>query len=67
MIRSWEKSKVDIYFDDVEGEQLIRQGFNNLVNEVGEAQISDFVEAIDSLHELPAVHALVTDSYRYTI
>lgn len=67
MLKYWEKSKIDIYFDDVENEQFIRQGFSNLINEVEEADVQAFVEAIGSLHELDTAHAVVTDSHRYIV
>lgn len=67
MIKVWEKSKVDLYFEDVENEKLVRQGFNNLKNEATEEEIGSLVGAIDSLHELPAVHAIVSDSHRYIV
>lgn len=65
MIKVWENSKVDIYFEDAENEKLVRQGFNNLVQGVTEEEIGAFVQAVDSLHELPKSHAIVTESYRY--
>lgn len=67
MIKVWEKSKVDLYFEDIENEQLVRQGFNNLIDGVSEEEVGAFVDSINSLHELPAVHAIVSDSYRYIV
>lgn len=67
MIKVWEKSKVDLYFEDIENEQLVRQGFNNLIDGVSEEEVGAFVASINSLHELPAVHAIVSDSYRYIV
>lgn len=65
MTKTWEKSKIDVYFEDPESENLVRQGFNNLVDGVDEEKIGAFVQAVDGLHELPVAHALVSDSYRY--
>lgn len=67
MIKVWEKSKIDVYFEEEGQEQLVRQGFNNLVNDANEEQVGSFVETINSLHELPVAHAIVTDSHRYVL
>ncbi len=64
MAKTWEKSKVDVYFDDIENDKIVRQGFNNLVDEAEEGDIQAFVQAIDSLHELDTLHAVVTESHR---
>ncbi len=65
MIKVWENSKVDVYFEDLENETLVRQGFNNLIQGATEEEIGAFVQAVDSLHELPSAHAIVSESYRY--
>lgn len=65
MIKVWEDSKVAVYFEDIENETLVRQGFNNLISDVTEEDMKNFVETIGSLHELPTAHAVVTESYRY--
>lgn len=67
MAKVWEKSKIDIYFDDLEQEKLVRQGFNNLVDGTSEEDIASFVQTMNSLHELPAAHAIVSESYRYAV
>lgn len=63
----WEKSKVDIYFEDGEQDRYVRQGFNNLTDEVSGEQVNAFVQTLNSLHELPAAYAIVTESHRYDI
>lgn len=67
MLKLWEKSKVDILFEDEANEKVVRQGFNNLINDVSDEELGAFIDSINSLHELPAVYAVVSDSYRYTI
>lgn len=61
----WEKSKIDIYFDSGEPDEYVRQGFNNLVDDTSGEQINTFVQTMNSLHELPAAYAIVTESHRY--
>lgn len=65
MIKVWEDSKLNVYFEDAEGEKLVRQSFSNLVEGVTGEEINQFVQAVDSLHELPTAYAIVTDSHRY--
>lgn len=65
MIKLWDKSKIDLYFEDAENNKVLRQGYNNLIDGVTEEEISTFVDSIDTLHELPVVHAIVSESYRY--
>lgn len=67
MAKNWEKSKIDIYFDDYENDTLVRQGFNNLTNEVAEDDIQAFVQAVGTLHKLDTAHAIVTESHLYLI
>lgn len=67
MAKNWEKSKIDIYFDDYENDKLVRQGFNNLTNEVAEGDIQTFVQAVGTLHKLDTAHAIVTDSHLYLV
>lgn len=67
MLNLWEKSKIDVYFEDEEVEGFVRQGFSHLVKDATEEEIGAFIQAIHSLHELPVAHAIVTDSNRYVI
>lgn len=67
MLKLWEKSKVDVLFEDEANEKLVRQGFNNLIGDVSDEELGAFIDSINSLHELPAAYAIVSDSYRYTI
>lgn len=67
MLNVWEKSKIDLYFEDENQEELVRQGFNNLIKGTTEEEVSMFVQMINSLHELPVIHAIVTDSHRYIV
>ena len=67
MEKNWEKSKIDIYFDDYENDAIVRQGFNNLTNEVTEVDVQAFVEAVGRLHKLDTAHAIVTDSHLYLV
>lgn len=67
MNKEWEKSKVDVYFEDEANDGFLRQGFNNLVNEITEEELGAFAGALNSLHELPVSYALVSESYRYEI
>ncbi len=67
MLKLWEKSKVDVFFEDEANEKLVRQGFNNLIGDVSDEELGAFINSINSLHELPAAHAIVSESYRYTI
>lgn len=67
MAKNWEKSKIDIYFDDYENDKLIRQGFNNLTSEVDEGDVQTFVQAVESLHVLDSIHAIVTESHLYLV
>lgn len=65
MERLWEKSKIDIYFEDAEQDGYVRQGYNNLIDEVSAEQVNQFVQTLGTLHELPAAYAVVTESHRY--
>lgn len=67
MLKLWEKSKVDVFFEDEANEKLVRQGFNNLVDNVSAEDLGLFIDSINSLHELPTAHAIVSNSYRYTV
>ncbi len=67
MLKLWEKSKVDVFFEDEANEKLVRQGFNNLVDNVSAEDLGSFIDSINSLHELPTAHAIVSNSYRYTV
>lgn len=67
MLNVWEKSKIDLYFEDEDQERLVRQGFNHLVKGVTEEEVAMFIQMIHSLHELPVIHAIVTDSQRYLV
>lgn len=67
MLKIWDKSKIDVYFEDELEDKFVRQGFNNLVEDAGENEISEFLQAIHSLNELPVAHAIVQESYRYLI
>ncbi len=67
MLNVWEKSKIDLYFEDEETEGYVRQGFSHLVQETSSEEIGAFVQAINSLHDLPVAHAIVTESQRYII
>ena len=65
MNKEWDKSKIDVYFLDAANETFVRQGFNNLVDEVTGEQLGAFTEALESLHALPVGYAVVSESYRY--
>lgn len=65
MLKTWDKSKIDVYFEDEEQETFIRQGFNNLVRDIGAEEVETFVNALNALHELPVAHAVVQESYLY--
>lgn len=67
MFNLWEKSKIDLYFEDEETEGFVRQGFNHLVKDATEEEIGEFMQAMNSLHELPVAHAIVTESHRYVV
>lgn len=67
MLNVWEKSKIDLYFENEEVEGYVRQGFSHLIKEATAEEIGAFVQAINSLHDLPVTHAIVTDSQRYVI
>ncbi len=65
MLNVWEKSKMDLYFEDEELDGYVRQGFSHLIEKATPEEIGAFVQAIHSLHDLPVSHAIVTDSQRY--
>ena len=67
MLNVWEKSKIDLYFEDEEQERLVRQGFGHLVKDATEEEVTMFIQMIHSLHEIPVIHAIVTDSHRYIV
>lgn len=65
MNKEWEKSKVDVYFEDEANDGFVRQGFNNLIGEVTGEELGAFTDALNALHALPVGYAVVSESYRY--
>lgn len=66
MQKSWANSKVDLYFEDLENEQLVRRSFNNSIQAPSDEQITVFTHAVDTLSELPSAHTVLVESYQYS-
>ena len=65
MLKKWEQANVELYFNDFENEKEVKQGFSNLKENVTPEQIGSFQDAISTLIDLPATHALVIEKHRY--
>jgi hypothetical protein len=65
MQKHWDKSKVDLYFEDAENEKLIRRSFNNAIETPSDDQITAFTNAVDSLSEYPSAHTVLVQEYQY--
>ncbi|MEC6748887.1 hypothetical protein VXN63_10040 [Marinilactibacillus sp. XAAS-LB27] len=66
MQKEWADSKVDIYLEDLENDRLVRQSFNGVVQAPTDEQITEFINAIDMVSDLPAAHGMVVEQYRYS-
>lgn len=66
MQRAWASSKIDLYFEDLENDQLVRRGFNNTIQNPSDEQITAFTNAVDGLTELSSAHTVLVESYQYS-
>ncbi len=63
MAKTWLENKLDIYLEDVENDKTIRKGFNNIVEEASDQQVSDFSNAVASLYHFDKSHTVLNQSY----
>lgn len=63
MAKTWLENKLDIYLEDVENDKTIRKGFNNIVEDASDQQVSDFADAVASLYHFDKSHAVLSQSY----
>ena len=66
MQKEWSKGAIEVYFEDIENEKLIRRSYSNIIADVNEVQVEDFTAAIESLSELPVGHTVIVEEYKYT-
>lgn len=65
MMKEWNAGKIDVYFEDVANEKMVKRSFPNAVENVTALQVSGFTSAIDSLTVLPTAHTIVVEEYKY--
>lgn len=66
MQKEWNKGSVEVYFEDIENEELLRRSYPNMIQGVSEVQVEGFTTAIESLTALPLGHAVIVEEYKYT-
>lgn len=66
MQKHWDKSKVDLYFDDIENEKEVRRSFRDAIEEPTEEQITEFTQAIDVLSDYPSSRTVLVQEFEYT-
>lgn len=66
MQKQWENSKVDLYFEDMENEKLVRRSFRNAIEDPTDDQITAFTNAVSELSEYPSAHTVLVEEYRYS-
>lgn len=66
MQKEWSKGAIEVYFEDIENEKLIRRSYSNIIADVNEVQVEGFTAAIESLSELPVGHTVIVEEYKYT-
>ncbi|SFH80423.1 hypothetical protein [Pisciglobus halotolerans] len=65
MQKEWNKGAIEVYFEDVENEKVIRRSYGNTIEQVNEDQVAGFTAAIESLTALPLAHTVVVEQYKY--
>lgn len=65
MQKEWNKGAIEVYFEDVENEKVIRRSYGNTIEQVNENQVAGFTTAIESLTALPLAHTVVVEQYKY--
>ena len=66
MQKEWHKGTIEVYFEDIENEDFVRQSYSNIIADVNEVQVEDFTAAIESLSDLPVGHTVIIEEYKYT-
>lgn len=65
MQKEWNKSKVDLYFEDLENEVDVRRSFQHVVETPTDAQITAFTQAVDSLSDLTSTYTVLVQEFKY--
>lgn len=65
MQKVWDKSKVDLYFEDLEEDRLVRRSFNNVIEEPSDEQVTAFTHAVDELSDYPSAHTVLVQEFQY--
>lgn len=65
MQKEWNKSKVDLYFEDLENEVDVRCSFQHVVETPTDAQITAFTQAVDSLSDLTSTYTVLVQEFKY--
>ncbi|WP_080146057.1 DUF1659 domain-containing protein [Marinilactibacillus piezotolerans] len=67
MQKEWAESRVEVYFEDVANERLVRRSFNGALHSPTNEQITAFTQAIDTVSELPVSETVLVEEYRYSL
>ncbi len=67
MQKEWAESRVEVYFEDVANERLVRRSFNGALQSPTNEQITAFTQAIDTVSELPVSETMLVEEYRYSL
>lgn len=66
MKKEWSKGAVEVYFEDLENDKVIRRSYGNTVDQVTNEQVEKFTTVLESLTDKPLSHAVLIEQYQYT-
>ncbi|HLQ75412.1 MAG TPA: hypothetical protein VK107_05135 [Alloiococcus sp.] len=64
MAKTWVANKLDVYFEDIENEKTIRKGFNQIIENPSDDQLSSFANAVGNLYKQEKTHTILNQSFK---
>lgn len=65
MEKEWNKGSIEVHFEDLANEKIIRRSYANTIEGVSEEQVEGFTNALEQLSDLPLSHTVLVEQYSY--